>query len=162
MRRTATTLAVLLLWIPAVMGLWLLFVASLSKDELWLGVAFTALTLFLSKLAWSHISAAFSPTLSQLLPLCRVPWYVLRDSIQVTLVLARDIAHRGPAGSFYRAADFECGAGEHKDTRAVLATTATSMTPSIIVLGITEHHMLFHQLQRSPLPRMVSELEAAQ
>lgn len=154
--------AVLLLWIAAAMGCWFLFVASSSSHEVWLGAAFTVLTVSFSALAWRHMPVSFSPAFGQIPPLLRIPWYVLRDSVEVTLVLAQDILHITPAGSFYRAAAFNCGSGEHSDACAVLTTAGTSMTPSIIILGITGDHLFFHQLQREPLPRMVSELEAPQ
>ena len=142
----------------AIMGWWLLFTASFSLHELVLGAAFTALTLLVTALAWRGMGVFFTPTLAQVACLWRIPWYVLHDSVEVTLILLKDMTGIQRAGSHFRATGFPCEEGSHDSERVVLATAGTSVTPSIIVLGIAQDRLLLHQLQRSPLPRMIREL----
>jgi hypothetical protein len=100
----------------------------------------------------------FTPGIRQAACLWRLPWYVLHDSIEVSLVLAKDMFGVQAAGSHYRATPFPFDPERHDSARVVLATTGTTMTPSIIVLGWADNRLLFHQLKRSPLPRMIADL----
>ncbi|MGH9588385.1 MAG: hypothetical protein ACRD3F_15655 [Acidobacteriaceae bacterium] len=144
--------------IVAAMGCWLLFTASFTLHELLLGVAFIILTAIISALAWRSMGVLFTPAFSQVLCLWRLPWYVLHDSIEVTSILAKDFMGVR-AGSHFRSTAFPPPSDKHSSARVVLATTATTMTPSIIVLGVQESHLLLHQLQRTPLPKMITDLE---
>jgi hypothetical protein len=163
MRNRSNSIAVVLLWIAAGVGCWLLFVASsFSVHELWLCLVFTALTVFMVFITWRQMNVGFTPSFRQVIALWRLPWYVLHDTFEVTVILAKDAARIRRAGSHFRAAPFVSKPGEHDNSREVLATAGTTMTPSIIVVGITDTHILFHQLERSPLPRMVRDIEARQ
>lgn len=141
----------------AIMALWLLFTGSFKFHELLLGASFTILTLLLTALAWRDMGVFFIPTLKQVACLRRLPWYVLRDSIQVTIVLLKDITGIRRAGSHFRAVRFPCSGSQLRE-RTVLAAAGTTVTPSTIVLGIADDHLLFHELQRSPVPQMILDL----
>jgi multisubunit Na+/H+ antiporter MnhE subunit len=147
--------------VPAVivtMGCWVLFTGTFSLHELIVGAASTALTLAVTALAWRNMGILFLPTVRQVFCLWRLPWYVLHDSVEVSLILAKDMFGIREAGSHFRAVIFPSDP-EHADTaRAVLATTGTTMTPSTIVLGVADNRLLLHQLQRSPLPKMIADL----
>ena len=140
------------------MGFWVLFTGSWGLHELILGAAFTVLTLAITALAWRDMGILFRPTVRQVLCLWRVPWYVLHDSVEVSLVLAKDVFGVREAGSHFRTVTFPSDTEKHDIARAVLATTGTTMTPSTIVLGVEDDLLLLHQLQRSPLPKMVADL----
>lgn len=146
----------------AVMGCWVLFVSTFTIHELLLGTGFTILTVAVSYLAWSEMKIHFWPTPEQVAQTWRVPWYILHDSFEVTWVLLRDLAGTRHAGSLYRAAPFHAGHGTRREARAILAITATTMTPSIIVLGVSKDRIFLHQLECSPIPGMVKKLEAKQ
>ena len=140
------------------MGGWVLFTGSGSLHELIFGAAFTALTLAITALAWRDMGILFKPSVRQVFCLWRIPWYVLHDSVEVSLILAKDVFGVREAGSHFRAAAFPSDTEKHDISRAVLATTGTTMTPSTIVLGVEDDLLLLHQLQRSPLPRMIADL----
>lgn len=150
---------VIVLPIVAAMVCWLLFTGSFSFHELLLGAAFTILTAIITSLAWRSMGVLFTPSFRQVICLWRLPWYVLHDSVTVTLVLARDFAG-ARAGSHFRATRFPSPTDKHSSARVVLVTTGNTMTPSVIVLGVWDNHLLLHQLQRSPLPKMIADLEA--
>jgi len=141
----------------AIMAFWLLFTGSFDLHELMLGGVFTLVTLILTALAWRDMGVFFIPTLKQLACLWRLPWYVLRDSIQVTIVLLEDITGIRSAGSHFRAVRFPCS-GSRLRERIVLATAGITVTPSTIVLGVTDDHLLYHELKRSPVPQMILDL----
>jgi multisubunit Na+/H+ antiporter MnhE subunit len=140
------------------MGCWVLFTGSFALHELILGAAFSALTLAITGLAWRNMGILFVPTVRQVLCLWRLPWYVLHDSVEVSLILAKDMFGIREAGSHFRAVTFPSDSKEHETSRAVLAVTGPTMTPSTIVLGVADNCLLLHQLQRSPLPQMIADL----
>lgn len=145
------------------MGCWVLFVAAFTPHELLLGAGFTIFTVGVSFLAWREMRIRFWPTPKQIAQTWRIAWYVLHDSFQVTWILLLDLVGTRHAGSLYRAAPFHAGSGagsgSRRQARAILAVTATSMTPSIIVLGVSDDRIFLHQLKCSPLPSMITKLE---
>src|SRR5690348_18432909 len=95
------------------MGCWVLFTGSFSLHELVLGAAFTALTLGVTALAWRNMGILFSPTVRQVICLWRIPWYVLHDSVEVSLVLAKDVFGVREAGSHFRTVMFPSDTEKH-------------------------------------------------
>lgn len=154
-----TNSPVFVLPIVAAMACWLLFTGPFALHELVLGVAFTVFTAVITSLAWRSMGVLFTPSFNQVICLWRLPWYVLHDSVEVTVILLKDFLGNR-AGSHLRATRFPSPSDKHSSARVVLATTGTTMTPSIIVLGVSDHYLLLHQLKRSPLPRMIADLEA--
>jgi multisubunit Na+/H+ antiporter MnhE subunit len=155
------------LFIPALAVLffsgWIGFAASVKADELLTGIPVIALlTLFTSALLRSEWQPLrFEP--GDLLQCWRVPWYVLSGCWEITAMLARDLFLRRRAGSYYRKCSFRI----HKHdpvllARTVLAVTYTTMAPNFIVIGIddSQRQMLFHQIERSSVPRMSQRLGA--
>lgn len=142
----------------AIMASWVLFTGSFSIHELVLGAGFTVVTLIVTALAWRDMGVLFTPTLAQVACLWRLPWYVLHDSLEVTVILLKDLAGIRRAGSHFRAVRFPSGSGPHELERTVLAAAGTTVTPSMIVLGIGDDHLFFHQLKRSSVPRMIRDL----
>ena len=92
----------------------------------------------------------------------RLPWDVVRDAWQILVVLLKDLAgHR--ADSLYRV----CGFVTAKDdptliARRVLATIYSTASPNSIVIGVDYHksRVLFHQIERSGVPKMMQALGA--
>lgn len=159
MRKRPISLAAVLA-IVAVMGCWILFVASFTLHELALGAGFTVFTTAVCLLAWHEMDVHFSPSPTQIALLWRVPGYILHDSVEVTLILVKDLLGIRHAGSLYRAVPFSPQPRKHGDAQLVLAVTGTTMTPSIIILGATKEHLLLHQLECSPIPQLIFDLEA--
>jgi hypothetical protein len=159
MRKRSNSFAVVLLWITAAAGCWLLFVASsYSSHELWLCVAFTVLTVLMVYLAWRQMNVGFSPRLKQALAIWRLPWYVLSDTWEMFVILSKDLAGRHP-GSFFRVTPFCNAEGDEGTSQVILATAYTTVTPSFIVIGVSDHELLFHQVQQSEIPRMIRDIE---
>lgn len=142
---------------------WIGFTASTKTDELLIGIPVVALlTLFTTGLLRSE----WQPLrfeLGDLLQCWRVPWYVVSGCWEIVVVLARDAIFRTRAGSYYRVCNFRIR--KHDPVlfaRSVLAVTYTTMAPNFIVIGIDDDHgqMLFHQIERSSVPRMTQCLGA--
>jgi hypothetical protein len=159
MGNRSNNFVVVLLWIAAAVGCWLLFVASsYSSHELWLCAPFTALTVLMVHLAWQQVRVGFSPRLRQAIALWRLPWYVLSGTWEMFTILAKDLAGKHP-GSFFRATPFDRAEGRVGDSQVVLATAYTTVAPNFIVIGVSEDKLLFHQVEQSDVPRMIRDIE---
>ena len=91
----------------------------------------------------------------------RIPWYMVSDTLVVTLVLIGDLLRLCPAGSYFRASRFECSKRDPAiQGRGVLATIFLTLTPNAIVLGIDpeSNRLLLHQLRPAPVPQMARAL----
>lgn len=160
MWKQSTLLALVVLLIIA-MGGWFLFTASISIHELILGAECVLLTLVVSALAWHRMRLRFSPTLRQAIALWRLPWYVLSDDWEMFLILMRDLSGRR-AGSHYRAVPFHTAQGGTGVSQIILATAYTTVSPNSIVIGVSREKLLFHQVKRSGVPRLITDLEDPQ
>ena len=93
----------------------------------------------------------------------RVPGYVALDAYVVVKILFRDFLSPRKACSFYRVCDFKTDRRDPRMVgRRVLATVYTTASPNSIVIGIDEaqSRMLLHQLERTGVSRMASNLGA--
>lgn len=143
-------------------GLWMLFTGSRQTDE-WIAGCFSiACTLTLLIIVYCQQSQTFDVRWRDALALWRTPWYVISGIGEITWVLLKDLTGKR-AESIFRV----CGFRTAKEdpllvTRRALATAYTSIAPNFIVLGVDyqQSRMLFHQIQRSSVPRMTKELGA--
>ena len=80
------------------------------------------------------------------------------------MVAARDSIGGKRAQSLFRVSPFRAGAREnpHAAARRALAVAYTTVAPNFIVLGINAdgQRMLFHQIERSSVPKMTEQLGA--
>jgi multisubunit Na+/H+ antiporter MnhE subunit len=93
----------------------------------------------------------------------RIPWYIASDIWEITLVLFKDLSYMRRAGSYYRVCGFKSSKRDLRiAARGVLATVYTTTAPNSIVIGIDPElsRMLFHQLERTSVPRMTQALGA--
>ena len=153
-----------LLDLPVAFVLWLLFVGTFASHELLIGLVAIALAAAGRVVIEIHYPLRFSPTVSELLSFWRLAWYLLSGTAEIMIVAAKDLLGIKPAESLVRVADFRAGTEENpNDTaRRVLAVIYTTIAPNFIVLGInpSDQKMLFHQIERSGIPKMTQSLGA--
>lgn len=144
---------------------WLGLVANTQTHELILDAGIVVLlTLFAAQLFRTNwLRLRFDAR--DVLECWRIPWYVLSGCWEITSVLFRDafLGHR--AGSYYRACSFRISRRNPVLlARSVLTVAFTTTAPNFIVIGIDadQKQMLFHQLERSSVPRMSQALGAQQ
>jgi hypothetical protein len=93
----------------------------------------------------------------------RIPWYMASGIWEITVVLFKDLGYLGRAGSYYRVSGFKSSKRDRTAVaRTVLATVYTTTAPNFIVIGIDPDlsRMLFHQIERSSVPKMTQALGA--
>jgi hypothetical protein len=82
---------------------------------------------------------------------------------EITVVLFKDLTYLSRAGSYYRVSGFKTGKRDRiAVARTVLTTVYTTTAPNFIVIGIDPElsRMLFHQIERSSVPKMTRALGA--
>jgi len=141
-----------------VAGSWLLFTAHVSPHELALGFGSAVLATWIDSLAWRRMRVRFLATLHEVLSVWRLPWYVVSGCWEMFVILARELAGK-KAGSFFRATPFHRTSGIEGISQTILATGYTTVAPNFIVIGVYREHLLFHQLEKSSVPKMIRELE---
>jgi hypothetical protein len=93
----------------------------------------------------------------------RIPWYMVSGIWEITVLLFKDLSYLHRAGSYYRVCGFKSSKRDPKIVgRGVLATVYTTTAPNFIVIGIDPElsRMLFHQIERSSVPKMTQALGA--
>lgn len=142
---------------------WVWLVAGIHLHEMIVGaVVVVVATLFLLLVHRSQPNA-IKFHLKDVAQAWRIPWYMVSDTWVVTLVFFKDLLHLGPAGSYYRVCRFKSSKRDLAVLgRGVLATIYMTATPNTIALGIDPQssRLLFHQLQRTNLPKMARTLGA--
>lgn len=139
-------------------GSWLLFTAQIVWHELLLGLGATILAVWIDSLAWQRMRVRFLATPHEVLSAWRLPWYAISGCWEMFLILAREFAGK-KAGSFFRAARFHVTPGIEGISQIILATGYTTVAPNFIVIGVHRDRLLFHQLEKSSVPKMIRDLE---
>ena len=137
-----------LAWYVPLVGLWLLFVATLAVEEVVLGLVAAALAATAADLVREEDRVPFRLRRAWLADLGQVPGQVVRDTWLLALVLWRRLRGQQVRGTF-RTLPFPLDADEaHAAARRALVTAVTSLAPNTYVVGIErgEGRMLLHQL----------------
>jgi hypothetical protein len=142
---------------------WVWLVAGTHLHEMMVGAGVVVLgTFFLNavhdssqntlRLEWKDVAQCW-----------RIPWYMASGIWEITVVLFKDLTYLGRAGSYYRVSGFKTSKRDRTLVgRTVLATVYTTTAPNFIVIGIDPElsRMLFHQIERSSVPKMTQALGA--
>lgn len=144
-------------------ALWIVFVGGVQRDEMVVGAGVLLLSAVFLYLIWRVETLKLDLHTKDVAQGCRIPWNVAGDVWRLIIILARDLFGSRRAGSFYRVCTFRKSGPEPQfAARDVLATAFTTMAPNSIVIGIDREQgrMLFHQLQRTSIPKMTQALGA--
>jgi hypothetical protein len=159
-RRFAILTALSLLLMAA---LWIVFVGGTQKHEMDVGAGVLLLSAAFLYTIWQTETLKLDMRVRDLLQGWRIPWNILIRDCQMIAILAKDLAGMKPAGSFYRVTGFRNpGSAPRFAGWRFLATAYTTTAPNFIVIGIypQQKRMLFHQLERSTVPKMTQALGA--
>ncbi len=155
-----------LIWvlvIASMAGEWILLVAGIRSHEMIVGAiciaAIAAALRIIHRSHRLHLQIHFADAAAA----WRIPWYIVTGVYEITAVLLKDLFAGKRAGSYYRVANFRIrGKSPRLVARQVFATVYTTAAPNFIVIGIAseQQRMLFHQLERSNIPKMTKKLGA--
>jgi hypothetical protein len=142
---------------------WILLVAGTKRDEMIVGaLSVLAAALFL-QFVYRAEDQKLDIRLKDLAACWRIPWYILSGSWEIVVILVKDLLSIKRASSFYRVSGFKTAKYDPLLTaRRVLATAFTTAAPNFIIIGVDyeQSRMLFHQLERSSVPKMTQALGA--
>lgn len=142
---------------------WILLVAGVKLQEMIVGAAAVGAAALFLYLIFNGESERAEFRAVDLAAVWRIPWYILSGTWEITLILFRDLLSIRRAGSFYRVGGFRTSKRDPVLIgRRVLATAYTTTAPNFIVIGIDyeQSRMLFHQIERSSVPKMTQSLGA--
>lgn len=144
--------------------LWLIFVGTFELHELLIGSIGATLASTGMVVLGVEFPVRFSPSVTDLLACWRLPWYLLSDTWVVFAVAVKDLLGVQHASSLFRVCRFDAGTkrAPRKTARRALATVYSTVAPNSIVLGVntSDQRLLFHQIKRSPVPKMTRQLGA--
>lgn len=149
--------------VSLVVTLWILFVGGTQHDEMIVGGAVLLLSAAFLYQVWRTENLRLDVQLHDFIQGWRIPWYVCTGVYEIVAILVKDLFAAREAQSFYRVSRFKTSqSGPRLIAQRVLAIFYTTMAPNFIVIGIDSHQdrMLFHQLERSSIPKMTRALGA--
>ena len=143
---------------------WIAFSGTFATHELLVGIIGAVLATSGMVVVNLQYPARFSPRLANLLAIWRLPWYMLSGTWEIAIVAAKDLIGVKPAKSLFRIARFDAGREDdpRANARRVLAAGYTTAAPNFIILGVnaSDQTLLFHQIERSSVPKMTRQLGA--
>ncbi|HEY1766542.1 MAG TPA: hypothetical protein VGG26_02755 [Terracidiphilus sp.] len=141
---------------------WLAFVGTLSSQELCLGAACATFAAMLSGFVLKEMGIPVRLYLADVIQMWRIPGHLVTGVWEILAVLFKDLTGIAKAESLFRVAPFERLSGGRGLIRRALAVGFTTAAPNFIVVGIDEPKglILFHQIQRSAVPKMTQKLGA--
>jgi multisubunit Na+/H+ antiporter MnhE subunit len=141
--------------------LYLLFVNTTHKHELWVGAISAIITATLTEIVRAQPFASFRPRLSWVLQAWREPWYIVEGCASIFWALLKHLFR--PEPSVLREVVFDAGGSDPASAaRRALAITYTTTPPNFVVLSIDldKHVMLVHQVSETETPTMTCNLGA--
>lgn len=144
-------------------GAWILFVGKIGWNELLAGGIASALAATAAHIVWAQHVAGFRGNLGWLLQMWRLPIYAVTGTGEIFAVLFRQLLGGKPAPSLILAVPFDTGGDDDESAaRRALAIAYTTSTPNFIVIGIDmkRGHLVYHQIERSPILQVTRELGA--
>lgn len=150
--------------VPFLFIFWLVFVGTFSRWELLIGAGVTVLGGVAIAVVERADDAHFRPRLRDLVQAVFIPWLLIQGTYEILWVSVRDLLGGRKAVSAFRIVGFEAGELDdvHATGRRVLAVAYTTMAPNFIVLGVNtnQQNLVFHQIERSGIPKMTKNLGA--
>jgi hypothetical protein len=142
----------------------MVFVGTFAKWELLIGIGVALIGAVAICVVEHADNSHFRPEIAELAQFVFVPWLLVQGTYEILMVSLRDLLGGRKAVSAFRVARFVGGEplDAHDTARRVLAVGLTTMAPNFIILGInaSRDQLLFHQIERSGVPKMTKNLGA--
>lgn len=144
-------------------GTYLLFVSTLARPELYVGIAAAAVATVAAGVVGLIDTVKFRPALRDVIQAWRIPWYMVQGTYEIGKALAIQLFIPDGAPSVLRAVRFDVGGDDPRScARRALAVFYTTLTPNFIVLGIVrgQRLLLYHQILPGDVLQMTINLGA--
>jgi multisubunit Na+/H+ antiporter MnhE subunit len=144
-------------------ALWFLFVSQFSVHESLVGIIAVGVTVWLARVASAESRPRFHPKLSWLLESWRLPGMIFSGLAVIARRLWQVMTRPRPPKGIFLAVPFEKGGHDARSaTRRALAVFYTTLPPNFIIIDLDYHTglLLFHQVQKDPVPEVTKRLGA--
>lgn len=156
-------IAVSAVWALFGAALWIVFVGGTRRDEMIAGAAILAPSMAFFYRVWRTEELELEFHWRDVAQGWRIPWYIVSGIYEIVVVFLIDVFGKKRSDSLFRVCGFKTAKSDPRlIARRMLATFYTTMAPNFIIIGIDirQSRMLFHQLERSSVPRMTKALGA--
>jgi multisubunit Na+/H+ antiporter MnhE subunit len=142
---------------------WLIFAASLNAQEWAFGTLAAAAGVLAFQVSTRAEPLCFNPRLQTLFQAWRLPALILQGTWILIEELAKTVQGRPGHSAFHLASFHATGAESRSAARRALAIVFGTLPPNSLIIGIDRKSgaILFHQLRKEPLPRIVRRVESA-
>jgi len=142
---------------------WLSFAASLNAEEWVFGTLAATAGVLAFQVSTRAEPLCFAPSFQALLQAWRLPSLILHGTWILVEELSRTIQGKRRHSGFRLASFHATAAGKTAAARRALAILFGTLPPNSLVIGIDRESgvILFHQLRKEPLPRIVRRVESA-
>ena len=140
-----------------------MFTGSGSEHELIVGAGASLATVLFSFFVCRLSGQTLVLRPKDLLQMWRMPWYIISGVYEIAIIACKDLVGASKTKSLYRVCGFDTSKHDGlRQARTVLAVAYTTAAPNFIVVGVdaAQSRMLFHQLERSTVPKMTQTLGA--
>ncbi|HET9753909.1 MAG TPA: hypothetical protein VFP52_13145 [Myxococcales bacterium] len=155
-------LAWLVIWSLS-FALMLLYAGKIAPDEALFAAVGSVVSASASKMVLEKRLAPMRGQWRCVAQLWRLPKYLASGTWEVLAVLARQIFLRRPAPSLLYGVRFDAGGDDDESAlRRALAIAYTTATPNFVVIGVDRGRglLVYHQVQKGPIPEMTVRLGA--
>jgi len=143
--------------------LWHVFEGKFALDILLYGVVACSITLLAARVVLKERLSPLRTQFRFLAQAWRLPKLIVTGTWEVLAVLARQIFLRKPADSLLYSVPFDAGDDDQDSAfRRALAIGYTTATPNFVIIGIDREKglLVYHQIQKGPVPEMTKRLGA--
>jgi hypothetical protein len=155
-------LAWLLLWSLS-FALMMLYAGKVAPDEALFAALGATISATASKMVLEKRLAPLRGEWRCVAQIWRLPRYLVTGTWEVLAVLARQVFLRKPAPSLLYGVRFDAGGDDDESAlRRALAIAYTTATPNFVILGVDRARglLVYHQVQKGPIPEMTVQLGA--
>lgn len=155
-----------LLWVGLWIN-WMLFISQWNRSDASVGCVAAAFTIIAIWLVKKEFLSFPSAHLQWFLAGFSIPKYVLSGTIEAFKAMILQVFKKDQKLSILQFVPFEVGSQDFSsEVLMALAVIYTTCTPNFVILGIDyqsgESHgkLIYHQLLRTPVPKMTQKLGA--
>ena len=160
--RVRTALVAVSEW-SALWLLWLLFSGSLDAEECLAGFAAAAIATLALEVAKRAKPICFRPPLRAAAEAWRIPGLILQGTWILCAELVRRMRGRRSRAGFGLAPFNAAGRDGNPVGKRALAILYGTLPPNFLIIGVDTKtkRMLFHQIRKDSVPRIIREIESA-
>jgi len=146
------------------MGLWWIYVGKSSRDEWAVGVAAMLLSMVGARVVTMQEPFHVRPRATWILMAAQLPALIVEGCAVLVKRFYQQLARKRPPKGVLLAVHFNAGGDSERDVaRRALSIFYTTMPPNFVIIDIDRktNLMVFHQVEKGPVPEITKALGAS-